>query len=251
MTHREHDTTWSEPPANLRLPTGEVHVWRSRLDQSAPVVEALWETLSGEERERAGRFHFPGGRENYIVGRGILRNILGRYLDVEPALLAFTYSSHGKPFLAHTSDDPPLRFNLAHSGRLAVYAMVLDRDVGIDIEKHRPDFAGQRIAERFFSPREAYTLRTLPKDQREQGFLNCWTRKEAYIKARGEGLSFPLDAFDVSLKPGEPAELLATQGDAGEAARWSMFALETEPAYASALAVRGKGYDLRQFLWAS
>ena len=250
MPQRMPNTTWIEPPVALRLAENDLHVWRTRLDQPGPVLEALLATLSAEEIERADRFHYPGGRENYIVGRGVMRSILGRYLQIEPARLAFAYTSHGKPFLADGCGTIPIRFNLAHSGRLVVYAVVVGRDVGIDIEKNRPDFAGQRIADRFFSPREAYTLRTLPKEQREEGFLNCWTRKEAYIKARGEGLSFPLDAFDVSLTPGKPAALLATQGDADEAARWSMFALETEPDYASAVAVQGTGVALRQFMWA-
>jgi len=249
MARSTSNSTWAQPPETLQLLDDELHVWRTHLDQPTPAVEALFSTLSDEERERAARFHFPGGRENYIVGRGVLRSILGRYLEIDPERLAFAYTSHGKPFLTDRFSAIPIQFNLAHSGRLVVYALVLNRDVGIDIEKNRPDFAGQRIADRFFSPREAYALRTLPKDRREEGFLNCWTRKEAYIKARGEGLSFPLDAFDVSLKPGEAAELLATQGDTGEAGRWSMFALETEPGYAAAVAVRGRGCTLRQYVW--
>jgi 4'-phosphopantetheinyl transferase len=249
MSHCIPENRWTEPPESLRLSESDLHVWRTHLDQPAATIQRLFATLSDEERERAARFHFPGGTENYIVGRGVLRSILGRYLEIEPAKLAFAYTSHGKPFLADGCTSVPIRFNLAHSGRLAVYAFVLNCDVGIDIEKNRPDFAGQRIADRFFSPREAYALRALPKVQREEGFLNCWTRKEAYIKARGEGLSFPLDAFDVTLKPGEPAALIATQGDAEEAARWSMHALETEPDYAAAVAVRGQRFMLRQFAW--
>lgn len=243
------DAGWCSRPNSLTLPEGELHVWRASLDQTSETIRALHTTLCDEEKARAERFHYPGGREYYIVGRGVLRDILGRYLDLDPSRLSFSYSSHGKPALAESSGSLPIRFNLAHSGLLVVYAFILGRDIGIDIEKNRPDFAGQRIADRFFSSREAYTLRTLPKDQREAGFLNCWTRKEAYIKARGEGLSFPLDAFDVSLEPGEPAKLLATQGDEGEAARWSMFALDTEPDYAAAVAVEGQGHTVRRYLW--
>lgn len=249
MNSTSPDAAWLDCPKSLALTDGELHVWRARLDQSAETIRALHETLCDEEKSRADRFHYPGGREYYIVGRGVLRDILGRYLGLAPDRISFSYSSHGKPALADSAGDASIRFNLAHSGLLVVYAFVLGRNVGIDIERNRPDFAGQRIADRFFSPREAYTLRTLPKDQREAGFLNCWTRKEAYIKARGEGLSFPLDAFDVSLKPGEPAALLMTHGDEGEAGRWSMLALETEPDYAAAVAVEGQGYTLRQYLW--
>jgi 4'-phosphopantetheinyl transferase len=249
MTPLSPDNAWLDRPDAVTLSGNELHVWCARLDPPSDTIHALHATLNAEERERADRFHYPGGREYYIVGRGVLRDILGHYLKTEPARITFTYSSHGKPFLDESAVDLPIRFNLAHSGLLVVYAFVLGRDVGIDIEKNRPDFAGQRIADRFFSPREAYTLRTLPKEQREEGFLNCWTRKEAYIKARGEGLSFPLDAFDVSLKPGEPAALVATQGDPEEAARWSLYALETEPDYAAAVAVEGRGYVVRRYLW--
>ncbi|MCC6697660.1 MAG: 4'-phosphopantetheinyl transferase superfamily protein [Candidatus Hydrogenedentes bacterium] len=245
-----HDSLeWREPRQSLGLEPGAVHVWRARLDQPATVIDRYWATLSADEQERAARFHFPGGRNNYVVGRGVLRELLGRYLGMLPSAVSLTYSDHGKPALTEGCGSLPLRFNLAHSGRLALYGFTLDRLIGIDIEKNRPDFAGQRIADRFFSSREADALRALPKEQREEAFLNCWTRKEAYIKARGEGLSFPLDAFDVSLKPGEPAALLATQGDPQEASRWSMFALHVEDGYAAALAVEGQGADVSCFDW--
>lgn len=240
---------WREPTAHVRLTPGEVHVWRARLDQPAAIVDRFWQTLSADEQERAARFHFPGGRDSYVVGRGVLRELLGRYLGMQASEVSLAYSSHGKPALAEGCGSLALRFNLAHSGRLALYGFVLDCLIGIDIEKNRPDFAGQRIADRFFSTREADALRALPKEQREEAFLNCWTRKEAYIKARGEGLSFPLDAFDVSLKPGEPAALLATQGDPQEASRWSMFALHAGEGYAAALAVEGQGADVSCFEW--
>lgn len=245
MTDPVEPTCWSLPPSDLQLPPDEVHIWRAELNQPAAKVETFLPTISAEERERAERFHFPGGRECYIVGRGLLRRMLGRYLAIDPAAVALVYSSHGKPLLADGCGELPLRFNLAHSGRLVLYGFVLGHAIGVDIEKNRPDFAGQRIADRFFSPAEAYTLRTLPKEVREEAFLNCWTRKEAYIKARGEGLSFPLDAFDVSLKPGEPAALLRTHGDPEEAARWSLYAPETDPGYSAAVAVEGRAWTVR------
>ena len=249
MSARNQRQEWREPPPDILLAPGDVHVWRARLDQPNAVVEQFWGTLSADEQERAARFHFPGGRDSYVVGRGILRELLSRYLGMQPSEVSLTYSAHGKPALAEGCGRLALRFNLAHSGRLALYGLVLDRLIGIDIEKHRPDFAGQRIADRFFSSRESDALRALPKEQREEAFLNCWTRKEAYIKARGEGLSFPLDAFDVSLAPGEPAALLATQGDPSEAARWTMFALSAGDGYAAALAVEGQGAVVSSFEW--
>ncbi|MCC6488135.1 MAG: 4'-phosphopantetheinyl transferase superfamily protein [Candidatus Hydrogenedentes bacterium] len=249
MSASSTNLEWREPGPGIRLAPDEVHVWRARLDQPAAIIERFWTTLSADEQERAARFHFPGGRDSYVVGRGVLRELLGHYLGMQPCNVSFAYSDHGKPALAEGCGSLGLRFNLAHSGRLALYGFVLDHLIGIDIEKNRPDFAGQRIADRFFSPRESEALRKLPKEQREEAFLNCWTRKEAYIKARGEGLSFPLDAFDVSLKPGEPAALLATHGNPHEASRWSMFALHAEEGYAAALAVEGQGADVSCFDW--
>ncbi len=249
MTVPAQSSGWSPPPKELYLPSDEVHLWLARANQSTTVIESLLSTLSAQERERAERFHFPGGRENYIVGRGVLRQLLGRYLGVEPAQVTLGYSSHGKPSLAEGCDAVPLCFNLAHSGSLILYGFVMNHDIGVDIERHRPDFAGQRIADRFFSPAEAHALRSLPKEHRAEAFLNCWTRKEAYIKARGEGLSFPLDAFDVSVKTDEPVALLHTQGDPEEAARWSLYAPETDPGYVAAVAVEGHDWRIRQWEW--
>jgi 4'-phosphopantetheinyl transferase len=167
----------------------------------------------------------------------VLRAILGRYLGSDPRRLRFHSNHYGKPSLAEPAGW--LRFNLSHSGGLALVAVTLDHELGVDVEQVRADLAGLSIAEQFFSPAEVATLRALPEPDRLQAFFNCWTRKEAFVKARGEGLSFPLKRFDVSLAPGEPAALLATHDDPAEAGRWTLHALSPGPGYVAAVAVYG------------
>lgn len=230
------DATWQRPSGDVQLSTGDVHVWRVLFDRFAGKAEVFLAVLSDEERDRAERFHFESGRVQYIVTRTALRMTLARYTGIDPRNLQFEYSSHGKPSLAGVES---LQFNVAHSGGLALIAVAKEGLVGVDVEARRRDFAGQRIADRFFSAREAGALRNLPIDQQEQAFLNCWTRKEAYIKARGDGLSCPLDSFDVTLAPGEPAKLLHVKNDPDEATRWNLRALPLGEGYTAAVAVRG------------
>jgi 4'-phosphopantetheinyl transferase len=219
------------------------------LDRAEPVVRRLLKTLAPDERSRAERFYFQVDRDHFIVARGILRAILSRYLETEPEQLRFYYASHGKPELAKEFDRHGVRFNISHSQGLALFAITRDREVGVDLEAIRPGIAGEKIAERFFSPREVRVLRAPPGDLQDEAFFNCWTRKEAYIKAKGEGLSMPLDTFDVSLVPGEPAALLNTKADPQEASRWSLRELFPAPGFAAAVAVEGKDWQLRCWEW--
>jgi 4'-phosphopantetheinyl transferase len=163
--------------------------------------------------------------------------------------VVFCYGAHGKPALAGDTGADAIRFNAAHSLGVALYAVTRGREVGIDLEHIRFDLAVMEIAERFFSRREVATLRTLPTEAQRQAFFRCWTRKEAYIKARGEGLSLPLDQFDVSLTPAEPAAVLGTQRDPSETARWSLQELPLAPDYVAALAVEGHGWRLACWQW--
>ncbi len=240
---------WPSAPSDLILENDAVHVWRGALNVEEPVLESLRGTLTADERSRAGRFHFHKDRERFIVARGLLRAILGRYLDADPSQLRFSYSPYGKPSLARESGGGDLCFNLTHAGGLALYAVTRGRDVGIDVERIRTDFANEQIAERFFSRQEVAVLRALSGNMQPQGFFNCWTRKEAYIKARGEGLSLPLDQFDVSLAPGEPVALLRTNGNPREASRWFLQELALETGYVAALAVKGHSWQLKCYQW--
>jgi 4'-phosphopantetheinyl transferase len=174
--------------------------------------------------------------------------MLARYLETAPHEIQFSYSPHGKPELAiTTSQARPLNFNLAHSGGLALYAFTRVGAIGVDLEQVRPDITGDDIARRFFSSNEVARLTNLPANLRHQAFFNCWTRKEAFIKAKGIGLSLPLDQFDVTLAPDEPAELLRTRWDENEASRWSLKAIDVGPGYIAAVAVAGHDWQLTCF----
>jgi len=240
---------WRSPPETLVLGCDEVHVWRATLDQTPSQIQSFLHNLAADEQARAERFYFEKDREHFIAARGVLRAILGGYLNRPPECLSFCYNSHGKPALAGESDGDAIRFSVSHSYGVALYAVTRGREVGIDIERIRFDLEVAEIAERFFSRREVAMLRTLPSEVQRQAFFRCWTRKEAYIKARGEGLSLPLDQFDVSLAPGEPAAVLGTQPDPSEASRWSLQELAAGPGYEAALAVEGQDWRLSCWQW--
>ena len=242
-------SSWDSPPKTLVLPNNAVHVWRASLHVSTSYLRTLEDMLTADEHARAERFYFQKHREHFIAGRGLLRNILSRYLDREPDQLRFCYNSYGKPALTEEAGAEELCFNLSHSHGIALYAITCGREIGIDIEYFRPDVEAEKLAERFFSPREAAVLRALPEHLRKEGFFNCWTRKEAYIKAEGKGMSIPLSAFDVSLTPGEPAALLRSQSHPQETSRWSLQALSPEPGYTAALAVKGHDWELKCWQW--
>jgi 4'-phosphopantetheinyl transferase len=230
---------WQPSPAKLTLADDEVHTWRATLDLPLSLVEQLGGLLTADESDRAERFHFEKDRQHFIVGRGLLRIILGRYLRIAPERLRFFYNRYGKPFLAPEYGLHKLCFNMSHSGGLALFAITRNRDIGVDLERIRANLEYEEIAERFFSPEEVMGLHTIPTRMKVEVFFNCWTRKEAYIKAQGQGLSLPLDSFDVSFAPGEPATLLATRDDPREASRWTLQELAPGQGYVGALAVRG------------
>jgi 4'-phosphopantetheinyl transferase len=238
---------WCSPPDVPVLYHGEVHAWRASLVVDASRTRSFEQSLSADERERAERFQFREGYEYFVAARGTLRAILGRYLDVEPGQIRFRYGSQGKPVLAERSGGDNLRFNLSHSHGLAILAVTWDREVGVDLEYIRDDVAIEQIAERFFSDRERTALRALSAVARREAFFACWTRKEAYIKARGEGLGIGLDGFDVSLTPGESDALLSVRDNPDEAARWSLRELNPGAGFAAALAV--EGHDWRLQCW--
>lgn len=182
---------WCFPPKTLKLESDEVHVWRASLDLEASSIQSLLDILCVEEQQRAERYHFPKDRDRFIVARGLLRVIISYYLGKEPRDLQFVYNQYGKPALSEAYNREPLCFNLSHSRELALYAVTQNRNLGVDLEYIRTGFPCEEIAERFFSPQENAILRTLPLDMKHKAFFTCWTRKEAYIKATGKGLSLP------------------------------------------------------------
>lgn len=229
---------WPAPTAHVALGADEVHVWRAPLNAPASRVRALAALLSVDERRRAEAFYFEEHQREFIVCRGLLRTLLGRYLGIAPEDVRLSYGAYGKPAVAERADAAPLQFNLAHSVGLAVFAFTRDAAIGVDVERCRPLPDAGQLVERFFSPQEADAWRRLPPDEQPLAFFNCWTRKEAFIKAVGDGLSHPLDQFAVSLTPGEPARLLQTNGDPEAASRWTLHALTPADDYVAALAIQ-------------
>jgi 4'-phosphopantetheinyl transferase len=192
--------------------------------------------LSADERSRAGRFAFERDRRRYIVARARLRQLLGERLGVAPESLQFVYNPHGKPALARRPGQRDLRFNVAHCGEVAAYAFAGGREVGVDVEAVRELPDADDIAMRFFSRRERAAYMRLPAQERPQGFFNCWTRKEAFVKALGEGLSHPLEAFDVSLAPGKPARLLRVGRVPASRCGWTLSSFVPGPGLVGAVA---------------
>ncbi len=241
---------WKTPTTGLKLAQDEIHLWRISLGMGSLSIERLRRSLSKDELERSDNFKFQKGRRRYIAARGCLRDILARYLGVAPSQLRFKYNSYGKPELVSGYGQEALTFNLSHSHELGLIAVTWDRLVGVDVERIRPNVAGEKLARRFFSKREVADLQSVPDGLRERAFFTCWTRKEAFIKARGQGLSLPLDQFDVTLNQQEPAAIFAIQGDMAEAKKWSLFHLDPEPGYVAALAINDRHLSLHCWQWA-
>ena len=238
---------WEPGPVDPVLNKGVIHLWRVGLNPDALRVRKLTDLLSQEERKRADRFRFDPHRDHFIVARGCLRILLGRYLRVEPSTVQFKYSSRGKPRVLPTGDDEPPRFNLSHSGDLALIGLAADRDIGVDLEHSGREVRDMKIAERFFSAAEVNALKRVDDDRKAEAFLNCWTRKEAFIKATGEGLSCPLDKFEVSLAPGEPAVVRYVDDELEVTRKWWMAAPNPGEDYVAAVAAPGEKVSL--VLW--
>ena len=192
-------TNWqstSDPP---NLTKNEVHIWRANLDISATEIEEYVGYLSNDEIARANKFRFPELRQRFIVARGILRHLLGHYLNISPKSLIFDYGDRGKPRLAQLNDRNPLEFNLSHSQGYALYGFTQDCSIGVDLECLREMPDAVKIARRFFSPREFQFIANLNPQQQTKVFFQFWTAKEAYLKAIGTGLAGSLAAVDITL----------------------------------------------------
>ena len=227
-------SNWLPSPDSVSLEARQVHLWRICLEQDVEILDRFRRILEPEELDRAGRFRFERLQRHFVAARGFLRYVLARYLEAEPETLRFSYNSYGKPSLVH---ERSLQFNMSHSHEVALVAVTREAAVGVDVEHIRSDFASEEIATRFFSRLEVETFSSLRKEERVAAFFRCWARKEAYIKAIGKGLSQPLDGFDVTLAPSEPAALLRRGED--DTVTWSMRDIDVGSDYASALAVEG------------
>ncbi|MGC1394096.1 MAG: 4'-phosphopantetheinyl transferase superfamily protein [Coleofasciculaceae cyanobacterium] len=229
------------PPLDLKLLENEVHVWSASFKQLLLQVEQLTQILSEDEKNRASRFHFEQDKTRFIIGRGLLRLILGRYLKTEPDQLQFAYSLTGKPVVSSSN----VQFNLSHSEEMILYAFTSDRQIGIDLEYLRPIPELKQLIQQFFSIGEASAILSLPASEQQLAFLQTWTCKEAYLKATGEGLA-QLSQVEVYIKPGEPYRLLNNQSQAN---RWSLQTLTLTPEYVAALVVEGQNWHLKCWQW--
>lgn len=238
------DSTWPVQAFGRPLAGDEIHVWRIDLDELGAAPGRFWGVLDAAELARAASYHFAQHRQRFVVARGALRHILGYYLGQAPAAVPLQVTSYGKPYVVHDATLPPLQFNLAHAQAIALLAITWQRRVGIDVEQVRDLPDGLSIAQHFFAAAEAQALHSLPAERQTQAFFDCWTRKEAFVKAVGEGLSYPLHRFTVSLQPHEPAPLLHVDDDPQANQHWTMITLQPAAGYTAALVAEGTGWHV-------
>ena len=241
--------SWETPSADLSLLKKEVHLWRADLHLPDRNIQGLHQILSTAERMKAERLHFERNRREFIIGVGILRKILGSYLGVDPKALQFTRGKRGKPMLCDLFANGSIHFNMSHSEGLALYGFTRDHEIGVDIEFVRNIPEMDHIAEQFFSKRENDVFRSLPESKKKEAFFNCWTRKEAFVKAIGEGFFYPLDQFEVSFTPDEPSRLLTIDGDSQTASQWFVGSIKPASGFTAAFAMEGHDWRLHFWQW--
>lgn len=236
---------WNFPYKKIILFSNEVHIWRARLSFTTQQLNTFFSFLTNDEKDRALKFSFKSDIHKFIISRAILRLIISRYLNLYPSEIVFFQNYYGKPFVVNQN----LRFNVSHSNEYAVFAFTESKTVGIDIEFIREGFDEIEIAERFFSPKEIMELKSIPPFLRKKAFFNCWTRKEAFIKAKGTGLSTPLDSFDVAITPEtlyKPICINQYDGDIGDLI---LYNLNIAKGYSSALVTQNKPDVMKFWDW--
>ncbi len=240
---------WLPPPANINLGPSSLAIWSIRLDQAKSITAGLESLLSASEKETADRFHIERNRSRYIVAHGRLRQILSRYADTAPEQLAFGHGAHGKPFLSQDCRGDSVRFNLSRSQEIGLCAVAYGQEVGVDVEWVRPLNGMEPLVHRFFSPMEIADWHEVDESQKLETFYHYWTCKEAFVKARGDGLTLPLNQFDVAFSPSAPPRLARIQGDATEAANWHLQTLTPATGYRAAVALPGLHWQVDCWRW--
>ncbi|MBF8269927.1 MAG: phosphopantetheine--protein transferase [Gammaproteobacteria bacterium] len=236
---------WHRTPAKLRLSETYIDIWRTSLNLTRHEIDACLALLSPDEIARANRFKVKRKYREYIISRGLLRRILGLTLGTDPADFEFEYSEHDKPLLNLIHKGAPVTFNVSHSHEQTLIAVTLGHALGIDIEQVRQDVQFRQLAKRFFSAQEARELETYTEAGIPRAFFACWTRKEAFVKALGDGIAFGLNEFSVSVNPFDDNVALTTHWDPEEAGNWSLLNIHTDADYIAALAVAGQGFKIR------
>src|SRR5260370_5569497 len=219
------------------LGEAEVHLWVVPLAVTPEKSSHFRSILSRDEQERAGRFHKTKDAQRYVAARGSLRSLLGAYLAIEPDRLRFAYDAFGKPRLARQVMLTSVNFSVSHSDDRGLFGFVRGHKIGVDMERISTEIDIEGLAKRYFSPNEFQKLWSLPADQRREAFYCGWTRKEAYLKGRGEGLSYGLDRVEVSLAPSDPAILLGASDDPNASPHWTVLHLSPAPGYVWSVAV--------------
>ena len=230
----------------FELDPNEVHIWFVCVDDEKYHLDGLWDILSEDEKERANRFYFDHDRTRYILAHGILRTLLSCYTKTKPNSHYFISNPYGKPAL---SEKGTPCFNMSHSGSQILYGFTREREIGVDIELVKSIENIDQIIDRYFSKREKLEFSKLPDHLLKEAFYTCWTRKEAFIKAQGQGLSIPLDQFSVSFLTEKPVRILETQHDNQAADRWSLLDVSVNTNYKSAAAVEGHGLIVKTRQW--
>ena len=241
--------SWNAPPTQLLLSRKDVHIWRAVLDLPSKSVQELKGSLSFDERMKAESFHFERDRSRFIAAHGILRRILASYLSVDPGAIRFRYERDGKPRLQNAFGKPGIQFNLSHSEGLALYVFTQGHEVGVDLERIRDLPEMEQIVDQFFSVREQVVFHTLPTSEKHETFFKWWTRKEAFVKAVGEGLSYPLHGFDALLAKGKSVESLGILGGVQEGPKWTMWDVRPGEAFAGAVVVERDDWDVQCWQW--
>jgi 4'-phosphopantetheinyl transferase len=244
---RVHDGSWLPAPERLSFPTGAIDVWLIRLDDPPSPDEPT--LLSPDELSRANRLHFEKDRARFSRCRSSLRRMISRYLEVPPNSIQLDYLPSGKPIVSHEQNPRHIQFNVSHSSGVALIAFTAAHEVGVDLEAIRTDLDTAVLAKRFFSPREREELESLPVDLRVTGFYACWTRKEAFLKATGAGLSFPLSGFSVTTHPDLPARLLEIAGELEPRKEWTLFDLKPPEGFRASVATEKTEFQLRTLVW--
>jgi len=242
---------WARAPSSLSLEPGELDLWRIGLLQPDWIKDRCRQVLADDEAGRAARFRFPADQDRFLITHGAIRHILAGYLTVSPEAVRFEYGNYGKPEIV--GDGSNLRFNLSHSADLAIAAIVRESRIGVDVERVRTDAPCMEIAEQYFSAGEIAQLKSVSSDQQTEAFFDCWTRKEAYVKACGAGLSVPLNSFEMPFGSAQEAAALFTLPTAksNDIRFGTMYALSPLPDYKVATVVEGReGHKIRYWDWA-
>ena len=232
---------WKTPEPTAFILNKNVHIWQIRYDECTKHLVEIKSFLSGAEIKRAMKFHFKIDQNRFIVTRGLLKKILSRIISEPVGKISFNNNEYGKPYLK--KNDLPF-FNVSHSGNLGLIAITNISEIGVDVEQYRINETTEDIARRFFSKDEVKSYLSLDLKQRQEGFFNCWTRKEAFIKAMGMGLSLSLQTFDVTLKPGEEVRLLNVRFKSENASNWILQDIRVDPGYAAAFALKAQNIEI-------